>query len=206
MIAMSWFCAIVAGRPSHLTDRRRGQDPRVFHQPLRLKVLTSRNIISRLIKRKSDFMSPLSPGRPAPSSDDIRLGYAPMDDVHVDFLAAVDALVRAPDADVAAALAALERQTREHFEAEERWMSETGFPARDCHAEEHAAVLRTVIGVGERVANGELEPARTLATALLDWFPGHADYMDAALAHWMCKLQLGGKPVVLRRRAQPAAT
>ena len=37
------------------------------------------------------------------------------------------------------------------------------------------------------------------AEHLLAWFPGHADYLDSALAHWMCKQRLGGKPVVLRR-------
>ncbi|KWT98735.1 hypothetical protein APY03_0047 [Variovorax sp. WDL1] len=27
----------------------------------------------------------------------------------------------------------------------------------------------------------------------------HADYLDSALAAWMCKQQFGGKPVVLHR-------
>lgn len=135
----------------------------------------------------------------------MHLGFTPMDIVHTEFLAAVDALIHTPDQYVAAALAALERHTREHFEAEERWMDETAFPARECHADEHAAVLRSVVGVGERVARGDLGVARTLGSALRDWFPGHADYMDAALAHWMCKLRHGGKPVVLRRHLPAVA-
>jgi hypothetical protein len=40
---------------------------------------------------------------------------------------------------------------------------------------------------------------RRLGSELAAWFPGHADYLDSALAHWMCKRTLGGKPVVLRR-------
>lgn len=143
-------------------------------------------------------------GSPA-AIGDIHLGFGPMDEVHVEFVTAVEALLRAPDGEVGVAFSALERCTREHFEAEERWMAETDFPARECHADEHAAVLRSVVGVGERVASGEFEPARTLAAALLDWFPAHADYMDAALAHWMCKLRFGGKPVVLRRSASVPA-
>lgn len=148
-------------------------------------------------------MSTLASDAPAADSwrDDLRLGFAPMDEVHADFLKAVDALVCAVGDEVPAALAEVERHTREHFEMEERWMSETAFPARDCHADEHAAVLASVVGVGERVAKGEYEVARFLGEALLEWFPGHADYMDAALAHWMCKLRYGGKPVVLRRRS-----
>jgi hemerythrin len=34
------------------------------------------------------------------------------------------------------------------------------------------------------------------------WFPKHADQLDSALAHWMSKERLGGKPVVLRRGLQ----
>lgn len=120
-------------------------------------------------------------GSPA-AIGDIRLGFGPMDEVHAEFVTAVEALLRAPDGAVAAAFAVLERCTREHFETEERWMAETGFPARDCHADEHAAVLRSVVGVSGRVASGEVESARALASALLEWLPAHADYMDAALA------------------------
>lgn len=153
-------------------------------------------------------MSTLASDAPAADSwrDDLRLGFAPMDDVHVDFLEAVEALVCAFGDDVPAALANVERHTREHFEVEERWMSETAFPARECHADEHAAVLASVVGVGERVAQGEYEVARSLGEALLEWFPRHVDYMDAALAHWMCKLRYGGKPVVVRRRPGAEST
>jgi hemerythrin len=42
-------------------------------------------------------------------------------------------------------------------------------------------------------------PRRLLAAALADWFPSHADYMDAPLAQWMSKRKLGGVPVVVRR-------
>jgi hemerythrin len=122
-----------------------------------------------------------------------------MDRVHMEFLNAVDALLRAHDNGMAAALEQVEAHTRQHFDEEERWMVETAFPARECHAEEHAAVMRSILGVRERVASGDVEAARTLGAALLDWFPAHADYMDAALAHWMCKLHHGGTPVVLRR-------
>ena len=38
-----------------------------------------------------------------------------------------------------------------------------------------------------------------LSDSLEAWFPGHADYLDSALSHWMCKLRWGGKPVVIRR-------
>lgn len=139
--------------------------------------------------------------------DDLRLGFAPMDATHEEFLSLVDALRAAPDAAVAEALAAVHAHTREHFAAEERWMDETGFPAAGCHRDEHAAVLASMEGVGRKAAAGDVEAARRLARALTEWFPGHADYLDSALAHWMCKKTMGGKPVVLRRRKveSPAA-
>jgi hemerythrin len=155
---------------------------------------------------------PTSPQTPEAATwrDDLRLGFAPMDATHEEFLALVDALLAAPDAGVAEALAAVHAHTREHFAAEERWMDETAFPAAGCHRDEHAAVLASMEGVGRKVAEGDVETARRLAHALTDWFPGHADYLDSALAHWMCKKTMGGKPVVLRRRkvespAAPAA-
>ena len=76
---------------------------------------------------------------------------------------------------------------------------ETDFPARECHIDEHAAVMRSVEKVRELLAQGQCGPCRRLADELARWFPGHADYLDSALAHWMCKKRLGGKPVVIRR-------
>jgi hemerythrin len=131
--------------------------------------------------------------------DDLQLGYAPIDRIHGEFVVLVDVLLAAPDADVAVALAAVHAHSRAHFASEEQWMQETDFPARGCHADEHAAVLKSMEGVALRVADGDFEAGRHLARALADWFPGHTDYLDSALAHWMCKRQLGGKPVVFRR-------
>ena len=68
-----------------------------------------------------------------------------------------------------------------------------------------AASWHGMEGVTRRVAAGDFEAGRSLARALADWFPGHADYLDSALAHWMCKKRFGAPPVVLRRSvAAPA--
>jgi hemerythrin len=136
---------------------------------------------------------------PASWHDDLRLGYGPIDHIHEEFVVLVDALLAAPDEHVDVALAAVHVHSREHFASEEQWMQETDFPARDCHANEHAAVLQSMEAVTRRVAGGDFEAGRHLARALADWFPGHAVYLDSALAHWMCQKHLGGKPVVLRR-------
>ena len=74
-----------------------------------------------------------------------------------------------------------------------------GFPARDCHVDEHDKVLASVRDVQQLLAEGDTEVVRELAVALQDWFPGHADYMDSALALWMVKRAHGGAPLVFRR-------
>jgi hemerythrin len=122
-----------------------------------------------------------------------------MDHIHEEFVVLVDTLLAATDEGVAAALAAVHVHSREHFASEDQWMQETDFPARECHTDEHAAVLQSMALVTRRVAEGDVEAGRHLGRALADWFPGHAVYLDSALAHWMCSKRLGGKPVVLRR-------
>ena len=148
-------------------------------------------------------MSDASPARtPEPAlgwSDAFVLGHEPMDATHREFVALVRAMQTGPEAGLAGLLADFEAHARRHFEEEDRWMLETGFPPRDCHMDEHAAVLRSVVEVREVVARGELAQVRRLADALADWFPRHADWLDSALAHWLCKRAYGGKPVVLRR-------
>jgi hemerythrin-like metal-binding protein len=132
-------------------------------------------------------------------NDSLLLGDPEMDAVHEEFVACITAVMNAPQSDVATAFAELERQAISHFEMEDTWMRENDFPARDCHIDEHAAVMASIIGVGRQIAAGDTSRARDIAQALADWFPGHADYLDSALAAWMCKRRWGGKPIVIRR-------
>jgi hemerythrin-like metal-binding protein len=145
-------------------------------------------------------------GAPLAWSDAFVLGHGPIDATHREFVALVGALQSAPDERLGALLDALDAHARRHFGDEDRWMRETDFPPRDCHIDEHAAVLRSIGEVREHVAaTGDPSEARRLADALAGWFPGHADWLDSALAHWLCKRAYGGKPVIVRRdlRASP---
>ncbi len=132
-------------------------------------------------------------------SDAFLLGYGPMDDVHRKFVDTVREMQCAPDEDFAARLEAFAAHAKAHFDEENAWMIETDFPARECHMNEHAAVTHSIEQVRQRVAQGDIAIGRKLAAELERWFPGHADYRDSALAHWMCKRRHGGKPVVIRR-------
>lgn len=132
-------------------------------------------------------------------TDDYLLGYPPLDDTHREFVETVSALIAAPDAEIGERLAAFARHAESHFGKERQWMADTNFPAAGCHNDEHEAVMKSVREVQAIVASGNVAPARSLAQALVDWFPGHADYLDSALAAWISKQRFGGKPVVLKR-------
>lgn len=148
------------------------------------------------------------PDAPAPANSasftwtDARLlGFKPMDDTHEDFYRVAQALLISDESTVLDALKAFERHAVEHFEQEDEWMRSTEFPPRDCHIEEHEAVLKSTREVIQMVTEGRggVPLAHDFAVYLFQWFPGHADYLDSALAAWMSKQTFGGKPVVLRR-------
>jgi hemerythrin len=144
-------------------------------------------------------------------TDQFLLGYGPMDTTHREFVELVMALLAAPDTELAPCLEAFASHAERHFDEEREWMLATGFPAAQCHIDEHDAVLKSVDEVRALLAQGgHAETGHALARELARWFPGHADYMDAALGQWMTKRRLGGIPVVLRRgdpqlRARAAA-
>lgn len=140
-------------------------------------------------------------------SDHYLLGCPAMDRTHREFVDCVASLQTADEADLPQRLAAFAAHAEAHFGDEERWMAETGFPSAQCHADEHAAVLKSVREVQVLLAEpGRAPIVRDLAEALAGWFPAHADHMDSALSHWLTKRSFGGAPVVLRRGvAMPSA-
>lgn len=142
---------------------------------------------------QSDNDTPLAWG------DQYLLGYGPIDEVHEEFVTLVGRMQTAPDAELPALLDRFAEHLQQHFDMENTWMVETEFPPRDCHIDEHAAVMKSVGEVREILAEGHFDVARDLVAALAKWFPQHADQLDSALAHWMFKRSMGGKPVVIRR-------
>jgi hemerythrin-like metal-binding protein len=131
--------------------------------------------------------------------DQFLLGYGPIDTVHEEFVELLGRLQSADDAALPALLDQFAAHCTAHFDMENTWMVETEFPPRECHIDEHAAVLKSVQEVQELLAQGDVDICRALVAQLAVWFPQHADQLDSALAHWMTKKRLGGKPVVLKR-------
>lgn len=139
-------------------------------------------------------------------SDALPLGFAAMDDEHRAFVAALQALQAADGDSVAVRLDDFTAQARCHFDAEDAWMTDTAFPPRQCHIDEHAAVLKSLDEVLALVAQGRTDLVPSLVAALADWFPRHAHHLDCAFATWMCKQRWNARPVVLRRGAAHAST
>jgi hemerythrin len=142
-------------------------------------------------------------------SDSYLLGYGPIDETHKEFVALVNAMKHASDADFSKCLDDFEKHAVTHFSQEDNWMKSTNFPAADCHIEEHGKVLASVHGIQAMDEEKKLKIGRGLVTALEEWFPGHADYLDSALAKWMVKQSFGGErvaPVVLRRNPKMSET
>ncbi len=139
------------------------------------------------------------PRPPKPAARAVELGYAPMDEIHAEFDALLLRASTPGDQDWKPLLSELDAHLRAHFEMEDQWMLETEFPPRECHMNEHAAVLRSSSEVLVLARQGDVGPAKAFVAELARWFPGHADYLDSALAAWMCHRQFGGKPVELHR-------
>src|SRR5690606_25925208 len=133
-------------------------------------------------------------------TDAFLVGFPPMDDTHREFVDIVGAMLKAPNEALLGHLRELIKHSEHHFSQEEAWMNSTAFPATECHTNEHNAVLTSMREVEQYlVEGGSPDEARRLATELSRWFPGHTDYLDASLAQWVAKKQLGGVPIVIRR-------
>lgn len=134
-------------------------------------------------------------------SDARLLGFTPMDETHMEFYDVALRLVTCTDTSALAAIEEFEKHAVSHFEQEEEWMRATNFPPRECHIKEHDGVLKSVREVKSAIEDGRAgcALAQDIGVRLFQWFPGHADYMDSALAAWMTKLTMGGKSVVFRK-------
>lgn len=131
--------------------------------------------------------------------DDLLLGHPAVDHMHEEFVAVASAAQSAGEAELPLRYAALLDHLNRHFESEDRMMMDSGFPPRQCHMDEHAAVLKSAREVGEELAKGNVALCRSLMTELVRWFPKHAQHLDSALVHWVNKVRLGGKPVIVKR-------
>ncbi len=125
-------------------------------------------------------MAPTLP--PLSWSDALQTGDHRMDETHEEFVTMLNAILATPQDQQLPLYQAFLSHTVEHFAQEERWMLATGFSADNCHASHHATILETMRAVQVHYEGGDTEIITRLAEALAEWFPGHANSMDAGLA------------------------
>lgn len=112
--------------------------------------------------------------------EQFELGLDKMDDTHREFVTLYNEVAAAAPEQFLARLDAFISHTQAHFDQENRWMEQVGFPG--CHRAEHDRVLVVMRDVRDRVARGDGFLGRRLMEELPAWFDGHVNGMDAALA------------------------
>lgn len=115
-------------------------------------------------------------------TDGLQLGHDVMDDTHREFVELLNRVGAATGAEQLAVLDEFIAHTEAHFGQEERWMEAMQFPPLACHRTEHAGILEVMREVRKRIAGGEAHYGEVLAKAIAEWFPLHAQSMDAVLA------------------------
>ena len=115
-------------------------------------------------------------------SDELALGQAAMDGTHREFVELLNRLGEAREDELLARLDEFIAHSEAHFGQEEAWMEAMQFPPLACHRTEHAGVLEIMREVRKRIAGGEPHYGPVLAKAIAEWFPLHAQSMDAVLA------------------------
>lgn len=115
-------------------------------------------------------------------SEALQLELPQMDDTHKEFVGLLAQVQAAADDELLSQWQVLVGHTVEHFGQEDRWMRETGYASGNCHAVQHQVVLQVMREGATRAAAGELPLLRLIAGELAQWFPQHAQSMDAGLA------------------------
>lgn len=115
-------------------------------------------------------------------SEALQLELPQMDETHREFVDLLAVVQAAADADLLTHWNTLLAHTVEHFGQEDRWMRETGYASGNCHAVQHQVVLQVMREGATRAAEGDLPLLRLIAGELAQWFPQHAQSMDAGLA------------------------
>ncbi len=130
-------------------------------------------------------------------STDLHTGDSRMDATHEEFVSMLNQILETPQDQQLPLYQDFLKHTVEHFAQEDRWMLATGFSADNCHAGQHATILETMRAVQVHYEGGDIEIITRLAEALAEWFPGHANSMDAGLAQHLQSVQFNSETETL---------
>ncbi|MBL8588537.1 MAG: hemerythrin family protein [Methylobacteriaceae bacterium] len=134
------------------------------------------------------------------------LGVAEMDEDHARLEAMMEAAALVVESDLAAALAAVQRELAAHFVREETLLAEAGFPALGCHVAQHRRLLELA---AEAMATSAARPAELrgfLADVLPGLVAGHIASIDRVSAEFLNGRISGAMFGSLRAAGQGAAS
>jgi hemerythrin-like metal-binding protein len=118
-------------------------------------------------------------------SEELTLGDSRTDQTHLEFIDLLNATAASELPDQLAKYQTLLTHTVEHFAQEERWMQACGIEPGFCHFSQHSSVLEVMREVERRALAGETALIGQMLEALVEWFPMHANSMDAGLVAYL---------------------
>lgn len=117
--------------------------------------------------------------------DAIFVGFKPIDDLHREFQAIVDALTDPAEADYGTHLLALHEHLLRHCAIEERLMRDEDYPHYARHRQAHEALVESVADMRRRFDANDLDAVRRFGAELMTRFAAHAADEDAPLAAYL---------------------
>ena len=115
----------------------------------------------------------------------ILIGFKPIDDLHLEFEAILDALNDPAEADYGAHLLALHEHLLRHCATEESFMLQENYSHYLRHKRAHERLLDSVSDIRRKFDAGDVGAVRRYAADLMNWFAIHASSEDAELVAFL---------------------
>jgi hemerythrin len=117
--------------------------------------------------------------------DATTLHFAPMDDLHHQFMRRLDDVIASSDSALAEKWLALIQTAEQVFGQENTWMVDTHFAHTPRHTLQHKVVLNVMREGLALARRGQLSDVRNMSGELAHWFTKHTLSADVPLAHHM---------------------
>ena len=116
---------------------------------------------------------------------DILVGFKPIDDLHREFQAILDALNDPGEAEFGEDLLALHEHLLRHCSTEEQFMLQENYPHYERHKRAHEYLLESVAEARRRSDANDIAGVQRFSKELMSWFAIHAQTEDAELAGFL---------------------
>lgn len=123
-------------------------------------------------------------------NDTLNTNITEIDEQHRQIVALINALSeavrnRAAESDMKALFEAIARDTKAHFETEERLFRMHSYPERSAHAELHRQLETQVESLSSKIRTGAMPVNDSVLLFLRDWFITHIEGSDRLFGFWI---------------------